>query len=144
MSTTGPFRCPCQQRERTSHLLHHLQNAQARASHCSASFFDYYANTFNPRDATLTEFTIKDAGLFNVHARAVASTLLTFVEMLGCNIHIWAETNGCLLTSSVRISFCVKSLDVAHLVLRPSKLEILMSIMFCTSSHCCKAFCKLR
>lgn len=49
-----------------------------------------------------------------------------------------------LLTSSVRISFCVKSLDVAHLVLKPSKLEMLMSIMFCTSSHCCKAFCKLR
>lgn len=49
-----------------------------------------------------------------------------------------------LLTSSVRISFCVKSLDVAHLVLNPSKLEMLMSIIFCTNSHCCKAFCKLR
>lgn len=49
-----------------------------------------------------------------------------------------------LLTSSVRISFRVKSLDVAHLVRKPSKLEMLMSIMFCTNSHCCKAFCKLR
>lgn len=49
-----------------------------------------------------------------------------------------------MLTSRVRISFCVKSLDVAHLVLKPSKLEMLMSIIFCTSSHCCKAFCKLR
>ena len=48
------------------------------------------------------------------------------------------------LTSSVRISFCVKSLDVAHLVRKPSKLEMLMSIIFCTNSHCCKAFCKLR
>lgn len=49
-----------------------------------------------------------------------------------------------VLTSSVRISFCVKSLDVAHLVRKPSKLEMLMSIIFCTNSHCCKAFCKLR
>lgn len=48
------------------------------------------------------------------------------------------------LTSSVRISFWVKSLDVAHLVRKPSKLEMLMSIIFCTNSHCCKAFCKLR
>lgn len=49
-----------------------------------------------------------------------------------------------VLTSNVRISFCVKSLDVAHLVRKPSKLEMLISIIFCTNSHCCKAFCKLR
>lgn len=33
---------------------------------------------------------------------------------------------------------------MAHLVRKPSKLEMLMSIIFCTNSHCCKAFCKLR
>lgn len=39
------------------------------------------------------------------------------------------------LTSKVRISCCVRSLDAAHLVRSPCKLEMEISIMFWMSSH---------
>lgn len=39
------------------------------------------------------------------------------------------------LTSKVRISCCVRSLDAAHLVRSPCKLEMEISIIFWMSSH---------
>lgn len=46
---------------------------------------------------------------------------------------------GRLLTSKVRISCCVRSLEAAHLVRSPCKLEMEISIMFWMSSHWCSA-----
>lgn len=44
-----------------------------------------------------------------------------------------------IITSKVRISCCVRSLDAAHLVRSPCKLEMEISIIFWMSSHWCSA-----
>lgn len=48
-------------------------------------------------------------------------------------------TSEKLVTSKVRISCCVRSLDAAHLVRSPCKLEMEISIIFWMSSHWCSA-----
>lgn len=57
---------------------------------------------------------------------------LCFTVNLCCN----NERN---VTSKVRISYWVRSLDAAHLVLSPCKLEMEISIMSWMSSHWCSA-----